>query len=55
MLGVDRVGDRRSQAILAPNLSEKNGDRQKKKKMGKPKELVSHEIRNQESFCFVSN
>ncbi len=30
MLGVDRVGDRRSQTILAPNFSEKNESRHKK-------------------------
>jgi hypothetical protein len=41
MLWVDRVGDRRSQAILARYLSEKNGDRHKSKKTSKNEELVS--------------
>jgi hypothetical protein len=55
MLWADRVGNRRSQTILTRNFSEKTGTGTKQKRTGKPKELVSHGIRNQESFCFVSN
>jgi len=35
MLGVDRVGTRRSEAILARNFSIKTGDRQKNKRRAK--------------------
>ena len=43
MLWVDRVGDRRSQAILARYFSEKNGDRHKRTKTSKNEELVSRQ------------
>ena len=43
MLWVDRVGDRRSQAILARNFSLENGrPAEKGKKTGKLKSLANH-------------
>lgn len=43
MLWVDRVGDRRSQAILARYFSENNRDRHQKKKTSTNEELVSRQ------------
>jgi len=48
MLGVDRVGNRRSEAILAPNFSEKTGDQHKKTENGQERKgFTSGELRDE--------
>ncbi len=42
MLWVDRVGNRRSETILAPNFSEKTGDQHKKTENGQERKNWFH-------------
>src|ERR1700722_13904921 len=51
MLWVDRVGDRRSQAILAQYFSQKNGDRHKRSKRARTKNWDSRQENRETKQC----